>query len=141
MFFIDTNIFLEWLLGRKSQLDCQKILNLAVEGKEILACSCFSVYSVCLFFEKSKSIEIVEKFLNFLKATENIKVISTTAEDNLEVLKIMKTAKLDFDDAIQCHIAKSLNCQAIITIDSDFKNYSDTMVLTPKDFVESFPRN
>lgn len=133
MFFIDTNIFIEYLLDRKFSAECKKILE-SVEKKQIDAvCSFFSINSICIAAVAFGKQEETIKMLDFLLNLENLFIAETTIPDNQKILEITKQTSLDFDDALQYFIAKETECNAIITLDADFKK-TKMKVLHPKEF-------
>lgn len=135
MYFIDTNIFLEWLLGRKHAHECEKLLELIQEKMLSGVCSHFSIHSICLYMINEGKEEAAEKFIEFILSTENLQVINATVADDFKIFKLMKTLPLDFDDALQYYTAMETNCLGIITFDSDFKK-TKIKTFTPKDIIE-----
>lgn len=138
MYLLDTNIFLEWLLGRKYSKDCEQLLNSVLEGKLIVVCSRFSIYSICIQLAQAKKPGLVS-FLEFILHSENFQVISTGLEDDIEILNVMDETKLDFDDALQYYTATQFGCEAIVTFDKDFKK-TNLKSLTPKQAIEEIPK-
>jgi len=134
MFFIDTNVFFEWILGRKNAKDCERLLNLAVDAKLFLVCSHFSIHSICIILTKDNKINDVKKFLDFIYKTPYINVVNLTVEDDKEILEIIENTGLDFDDALQYYCARQMQCEAIITFDKDFKK-TKIRALTPADVI------
>lgn len=137
MYFVDTNIFFEWLLDRKSAKDCEQLLNLAVEGKTAFVCSHFSIHSVCILLVNENKFNETRMFLEFISKTPFINVINITVEDDKKILEIVEKTDLDFDDALQYYLAGELECSAIITFDKDFRKTS-LACLTPAQAVDEF---
>lgn len=130
LYFIDTNVFLEWLLGRAYAKECEQVMA-AVQNKKLnAACSLFSVYSVCIFLTSGGKEEIASKFMDYISGLENFAVISTTTQENARIIWEMKENALDFDDALQFYIYKRHGCEAIITLDKDFGK-TDAKTATP----------
>lgn len=134
MYFIDTNIFLEWLLGRKNAAECEKLFEAVETGEIEAACSHFSIHSICIYLAGNNKIKEAEKFLKFILAAEKMQVINTTISDDLKAIKSMEKTGLDFDDTIQYYIATETNCESIITFDKDFKR-AGIGTFTPKEIL------
>ena len=120
MYFIDTNIFLEWFLGQENAHDCELLFEKIKSNDATAVCSMFSVYSVLIYLTRTKNSAQAKKFLEFINSIDNIYVASTTLSDGLKILDEMEKTGLDFDDALQHYTATSLGCNAIITFDKDF---------------------
>ena len=101
--------------------ECENIFT-AIEEKKVSAkCSYFSIHSICIFAAYSGKQKETIKFLEYLSNLENLSVEVTTILDDKKILFITEQTGLDFDDALQYHIAKETQCKAIITLDEDFK--------------------
>src|SRR3989344_2141271 len=131
MFFIDTNIYLEWLLGRSKSKDCEKLLKLIEDNEFTAVSSRFSFYSIAIYLTRNKKNEELKKFLEYIFSLEKLLIVNTSVEDDLEIIKLMEETKLDFDDSLQYYIAKQLKCKALITFDKDF-NKTDMRIFTPE---------
>ncbi len=138
MYFVDTNVFLEWFLDRKNAKDCELFFAKIVSGKIIAVCSRFSIYSILIHITNRKNFEQAKKFLEFINSNENILVVSTGVSDDLKILELVEKYGLDFDDALQYYVATESNCEAIITFDADFKNKAKILTLTPAQVLEIF---
>ena len=132
MLFIDTNVFLEWLLGRKESKECEKIFRQIEEEKIEAVCSVFSVYSICIYLSDAGKTGAAKKLLMFMLSLENLHIRGTSLEDNLKVLDLAGQKKLDFDDALQYYTAKETGCESIVTLDSDFRK-AGIKTLTPSE--------
>jgi predicted nucleic acid-binding protein len=118
LILIDTNIFLEVLLGRSKAEQCKTLLDMASEGKIESAVTHFSVHSVEAIM-RSKGSELTS-FLRTLDQTTGLYVFDTTLSDEVSVSILSGSTKLDFDDAIQYFAAKALGASSIISFDKDF---------------------
>ncbi len=131
MYFVDTNVFLEWFLGRKNSKECELFFEKIISGKIIAVCSRFSIYSILIHITKRKNFTQAKKFLEFINSNENLIVVNTGVSDDLRILGLVEKTGLDFDDALQYYAATESNCDAIITFDADFKNKAKILTLTP----------
>ncbi|MBI2597738.1 MAG: type II toxin-antitoxin system VapC family toxin [Candidatus Diapherotrites archaeon] len=136
MYFVDTNVFLEWFLGRKNAKDCELFFEKIVSGKIISICSRFSIYSILIHITNRDNVEKAKKFLEFINSNDNLIVVNTGVSDDLKILELVEKSGLDFDDALQDYVATESNCEAIITFDADFKNKTKILTLTPTQALE-----
>ncbi len=121
MYLIDSNIFLELILGRKHALDCQKLFEKIEEKKLVAVCSHFSVFSICIYLTKNHKVGAAKKFLEYVFSLDGLKVVNTTVQDDLKIIELMEKTGLDFDDCLQYYVALETNCLGIISFDKDFK--------------------
>ena len=133
MYFIDTNVFLEYFLDRQYAEQCEKIFN-AIKAKKISAvCSYFSMQSICICAVGMKKQRQFQRFLDYISGLDNLSVIYTNVSDSKQILKTTEETSLDYDDALQYYIAEKAGCEAIITLDQDFKK-TKINSLHPKEF-------
>ena len=129
LILIDTNIFLEMLLGRSKADQCKDLLDMISEGRVESAVTHFSIHSVEAIMRK-KGGELTS-FLRAVDQTVGLYLIDTTLSDEVSVSILTGSTKLDFDDAIQYYAAKKLGASAIVSFDKDFDNL-DIPRLDPK---------
>lgn len=118
MILIDTNIFLEVLLGRARADDCKALLEMASEGKIESVVTHFSIHSIEAIMRKRGN--ELTSFLRVLDQTSGLYVFDTTVSDEVSASILIRTVKLDFDDAVQYYVAKKLGAEAIVSYDKDF---------------------
>ncbi len=119
MFLVDTNIFLEILLGQEKEVICRDFL---VENVENLGISDFSLYSIGVILSKIKRIEVFEEFVGDVLPL--ISVIVLDRDLYGEIIRLEKEKNMDFDDSYQVAVAKYHDLK-IVTMDSDFKQVAD----------------
>lgn len=127
MHLIDTNIFLELLLGQRKKQKAQEILNRVESGELNVVISGFSLHSIEFILCVKEKNDILKEFIQALNELPNLSVYHTTLEEDLKILEIVEKTSLDFDDANQYYIAKKFNAE-IITFDRDFKVIRDVKV-------------
>ena len=118
MILIDTNIFLEMLLGRSKAEQCKTLLDMISEGRAESAVTHFSIHSVETVMRKKAG--VLTSFLRALDQTVGLYVFDTTLADEVSASILTGTTKLDLDDAIQYYAAKKLGAAAIVSFDQDF---------------------
>jgi len=114
-YLIDTNIFLEILLGQERKEKCKDYLNSKL-GKIYI--SDFSLHSIGVILFKLDKQDKFDLFLEDL--LPRIEHIGLPLIDYKNVKKNSRKYKLDFDDAYQTSIAESFGL-TISTIDKDYK--------------------
>ncbi len=119
MYLIDTNIFLEFLLGQERSEECIELFGKVVSGSISANLSRFSLYSIEILLTKNKKIDALEKFLAVINYSKGLKIINTDVGDDRKILEYIKEYNLSFDDALNFHICKSLNL-SIISLDRHF---------------------
>jgi len=105
MLLIDRNIFLELILGQEKADECERFLERVSNGELEAVVSKFTVHAVEALLNDSNLI------LTFLKNIQNslgLDVYETGLDDEIAISMIMGKMKLDFDDALQYYVAKSL---------------------------------
>lgn len=122
VYLIDTNIFLEVLLGQPKAAICEKFLNKFYDESQPMIVSLFSVHSIFINLINRKKFEKAESFIAKLTKSGNILLYRDDAEDHFEIIDVCNKTGLDFDDGMQYYIAKRAGCKAIISYDSDFDN-------------------
>lgn len=117
MYLVDTNIYLEVLLGQEFKNECKSFL---INNTSDIYISDFSVHSIGIILFRYDKKEIFNIFYNDI--SRNIKI---TALKNYDVLfQNSKRSSLDFDDLYQYCVAKE-NGLSIVTMDKDFKKIDD----------------
>ena len=117
MYLVDTNIYLEVLLGQEFKNECKSFL---INNTSDIYISDFSVHSIGIILFRYDKKEIFNFFYNDI--SRNIRI---TALKNYDVLfQNSKRSSLDFDDLYQYCVAKE-NGLSIVTMDKDFKKIDD----------------
>ena len=120
MFFVDTNIFLEFLLRRENTESVLRFLEWAGEKRISLVISRFSVHAIEAILSKTHKDTVLTIFLENLESGENLSVYDTSTEEEKEIVKTGISKGLDFDDALQYYVAKKTGCIAIASFDAHF---------------------
>lgn len=133
MYLIDTNIFLELLLGRQHAQSCEKLLLRASRGEIKCLVTSFTVHAVEGIL--SDNLKAIETFLRNIDASLGISIYSTVTEEEMEVSIFANKVGLDFDDGIQYLVAKKSNARAIISFDRHF-DLTDLERVEPEELLE-----
>ena len=131
--FIDTNVMLDFLGGRKPFYDpIAKIATLAEKGKLTMVISPISFATINYFLAKFENEKIAREKLRKFKI---ISEICTLDERTIE--KGLNSSIKDFEDALQYFSATESGCEIIITRNGkDFKK-SLVPVMSAEEFLKS----
>ncbi len=119
MFLVDTNIFLEILLGQENKDKCKDFLNKNI-GR--LYISDFSFHTIGVILFKYEKENIFKDFIEDITPYTNL--LTLPIEQYKGIVDIKMSLNLDFDDAYQYAIAKHYGLK-IVTMDKDFKKVKD----------------
>lgn len=123
MYLIDTNIFLEILLGQERKEASKSFLR---KHSGELFISDFSLHSIGVVLYR---LDRMDQFTRFVEDMQiDILTLSRTSYKDLE--KTCKDQCLDFDDSYQYEIAKE-NDLDLVTYDKDFSKCSGMTVIAP----------
>lgn len=123
MYLVDTNIFLEILLGQDKKIICKNFLE---ENILILKISDFLLHSIGVILFRYGKEDIFQKFLEDILT--NIEILTLPGTSYQNVINSKKSLNLDFDDSYQYSIARHYGI-TIATMDNDFKKVRDTDIL------------
>jgi len=117
VYLLDTNIWLERLLdqerSRQVELFFQRI------PSELLHITDFTLHSIAIILIRLEKIEVLEQFLLDLFSHGAVNLIRLEPVDFSHIIRIIKTYKLDFDDAYQLAAAEKQRL-TLISFDRDF---------------------
>ena len=119
MFLVDTNVFLEILLGQDKKEGCKKFLDNNIGNINMTD---FSLHSVGVILFRYGKEDIFRKFVE--DVIPNTKLLSLPMELYREVVSIRKSLNLDFDDAYQYNVARYYELK-VVTMDRDFERIKD----------------
>lgn len=114
---LDTNIFLEVLLGQDRTEEAHSLL-LKYDNHDLYI-SDFSLHSIGLLFFRQKRHAVYRQFLDDMIFTAGIKVFSISAENMESVINAAQKFSLDFDDGYQYAVALKHDL-TIVSFDKDF---------------------
>ena len=130
MYLIDTNIFLEILLEQDNADKCTEFFENAAKQQTTCLVTSYTLHSIETILSNLKRFPVLIAFLEDLLDNQWIRHYHTTPEEELLVIRSMSEIGLDFDDALQYHIAKKFNA-TIVTYDRHFKKISDLNIVAP----------
>jgi len=119
VYLIDTNIFLEILLGQEKKDSCKKFLS---ENSESIYISDFSLHSIGVILLKTKKIQTFQIFLD--KFLPDITLLSLPKDKYYQLTSNSQNLLLDFDDSYQFTLAKFYGFH-LVSIDKHFKKITE----------------
>ena len=119
MFLIDTNIFLEVLLGQENKEACKEFLD-ANAGNHFI--SDFSLHSMGVILFKNDKEKIFRTLLD--DVITKVKVLTLSRNLYKDLAAVKNESNLDFDDAYQFKLAEEYGL-TVITMDKDFKKVTE----------------
>lgn len=135
MYLIDTNIFLEVLLGRKNKDECISLFKMIERGEVKAFTTSFVIHSIEVIMDNFKKINELRIFLEVIAEFKGLEIYSTDIKDEISAIDMMKEG-LDFDDALQSYIATKLGAK-IVSFDKHFDKVRGLERLIPKNIVEN----
>ena len=120
MYFIDTNIFLDYLLDRRYGQDCEKLFKKLESGEFSAITSGFCIHTIEITLINLNKKTELQNFLRYLVFLEKLYIYHTALTDELQVIGKLEKTKLDFEDGLQYFVAKQFKCKAIISFDKHF---------------------
>jgi len=113
---IDTNIFLEVILGQEKAKEAQELLR--NEEPEFFITD-YSLHSIGLLLFRRKLHNVFREFLRDIISEIGFKVAALSVEDMEAVINSAQKFNLDLDDAYQYTVSKQYSL-TIVSFDADF---------------------
>lgn len=130
-FLVDTNIWLELLLGQEKS----RTVSLFLEQVSLddLFVSDFAIHSIGVILSKKKKANVFSEFLDDLFVNGQIVQLSLNPVELHQVVANIQEFNLDFDDAYQLTVSQKYDL-TIVTFDKDF-NASGIRKIAPEDLI------
>jgi predicted nucleic acid-binding protein len=116
LILLDTNIFLEFLLGRKRSEDCGELLDALSGGRLEGVVTRFSLHAI----EAVYAGDLLPRFLGNIDRSLGLTVYDTSTAEEVEAATLGGEIGRDFDDALQYHVARKLRVESIVSFDRHF---------------------
>ncbi len=127
MFLLDTNIWLERLLGQRQAEVVAELLD-TLSPSDICMTD-FTLHSIGVICNRLKQRDVFVKFVDDVLIDSNVLLVSIPANKMKRVVEIMDRFGLDFDDDYQ-YVAAELEKATIVSFDKDFDK-TEQKRLTP----------
>lgn len=130
-FLVDTNIWLELLLGQeKSEIVSHFLEQVSLDD---LFVSDFAIHSIGVILAKKKKADVFSEFLDDLFVNGQITQLSLSPAELHQVATNMQEFNLDFDDGYQLAVSQKYNL-TIVTFDKDF-NVKGIRKINPEELI------
>ena len=117
MFLLDTNIWLERLLGQEQAEIAAELLD-ALSPSDMCMTD-FTLHSIGVICNRLKQRDVFVKFVDDVLIDTGVVLVSIPANKMKRVVEIMDRFRLDFDDAYQ-YVAAEIEDATIVSFDKDF---------------------
>lgn len=117
MYLVDSNIWLEWLLGQDRANEAEMFLR--ETSPNSLFITDFAFHSIAVILSRQNRIDMLPDFVNDVFVNGDIKIVRLEASDIPAVVDRMREFGLDFDDAYQ-YVAVEKRGFGIVSFDADF---------------------
>ena len=117
MFLLDTNIWLERLLGQEQAEITAELLD-ALSPSDVCMTD-FTLHSIGVICNRLKQRDVFVKFVDDVLIDTGVVLVSIPANKMKRVVEIMDRFRLDFDDAYQ-YVAAEIEDATIVSFDKDF---------------------
>ena len=107
------------MLGQDKADECLNLIESLTHQKIPIFLSRFGIYTIEIIMLVNNKQEPLTKFINFLSAYNNIRILSTDLNEDKEIVKISDKYKLDFDDSLHFYISQRYNLK-LISFDRHF---------------------
>ncbi|MDQ1355263.1 MAG: uncharacterized protein QG657_5573 [Acidobacteriota bacterium] len=132
MYLVDTNIWLERLLGQDKSEVVGKFLDYVPTAD--LAISDFALHSIGVILSRLNRRDAFLEFIKDLFINGSVSIVRLEAEDMPDVVSVIEKFKIDFDDAYQYSAAQKYNF-TVVSFDKDFDK-TPLGRKTPKDIYQ-----
>ena len=117
MFLLDTNIWLERLLGqRQAEVVAELLDHLSPSD---MCMTDFTLHSIGVICNRLKQRDTFVRFVDDVLINSDVLLVSIPANKMKRVVEIMDRFGMDFDDAYQ-YVAAELEKATIVSFDKDF---------------------
>ena len=117
MFLLDTNIWLERLLGQEQAEITAELLDALLPSD--ICMTDFTLHSIGVICNRLKQRDVFVKFVDDVLIDAGVVLVSIPANKMKRVVEIMDRFRLDFDDAYQ-YVAAEIEDATIVSFDKDF---------------------
>jgi len=116
MYLVDTNIWLERLLGQAKSDEVGQFLD-HISSNQLFITD-FAFHSICVILTRLKRKAALLNFVQDIFVNGAVTLVSIKPEETQSLVDVMDKFNLDFDDAYQ-YVAAEQNDLTIVSFDSD----------------------
>jgi hypothetical protein len=119
MYLVDTNVFLEVLLGQPKASECVAFLEAVRDARASAVVTDFTIHSVCVILERRGQRRFVSRWLDDVARFQGLTYVQASLGEQSQIARVALAEGLDFDDAYQYFFARLLG-RTIVSFDRDF---------------------
>jgi len=123
MLLVDTNVFLEVMLGRPKRESCAAFLGVLRGGGREGVVTDFTIYSIMVILEWAEKLPELRIFLSALSAYKGLAIYPISLEEKLAAVKLAIEGEFDIDDALQYVCARTLKAEGVVSLDRHFDGH------------------
>ena len=128
--FLDTNVLLDFEMGRDGIAEASEIFQMGEDGKLDLCVSILTMANTAYIARKGRTKEKLREDLSSLSG-----MISVLPMDSEQWHDALALNAGDLEDALQYECAKAAGCNCIVTRNTRDFGFSPIDVLTPKELL------
>ncbi len=117
MYLVDTNVWLELLLGQEKEAEVRQFLQRA--DANLLSVTDFSIYSIGIILIRLKQEDVFVDFISDTIEDSGVMWLTLDTPDLKKIPTIRQRYNLDFDDCYQYMAAEKYN-YSIVSFDNHF---------------------
>lgn len=117
MYLVDTNVWLERLLGQAKSDEVGQFLDRTPSNQ--LFVTDFAFHSICVILTRLEQTAILLDFVQDVFVDGAVTLLSVKPETTVSLVAVMNKYRLDFDDAYQ-YVAAEQNSLTLVSFDGDF---------------------
>lgn len=117
MYLVDTNVWLERLLGQDKSDEVGKFLDLVSSDQSFI--TDFAFHSICVILTRLKRNSVLLDFINDAFVSGSVTLVSIKPDDTQNLIDAIDKHRFDFDDAYQYVVAEQHEL-IIVSFDGDF---------------------
>jgi hypothetical protein len=117
MYLVDTNVWLELMLGQARSEEVSEFLRQI--PSEHLFITDFSFHSIGVILRRLNRLEVLLSFVQDVFIDSSVVLISLEPQDTQNLVAVMNQFNLDFDDAYQ-YVAAEKHNLTLVSFDGDF---------------------
>ena len=126
--FLDTNILIDYALGRQNGEDAEQLLQRGNDGEVSLLASCLTFANMAYILKGKVDV--------YALLGDLCRYITVLPMDNVQLQAALNRPVRDFEDMLQYQCAKAAGCDVIVTNNcKDFAEFCDMPFMTASEFL------
>ena len=132
-YLVDTNVFLEVMLGQEKADVCERVLRKFCSGELNGVVIDFAIDTIVIILENyGKGWSEIRTFLSSILGYKGLRVRFSSLLDRIMATNHMREYGLDFDDALALQAMKENGIEYIVSYDKDFDKVPHVKRIEPE---------